>query len=304
MAKLYPPTISGIIPAFCGGTITVPFSMNKAVSRSEVGGFSLKVKNISNDTKEVLSTDDITGIEDGTVFFDFSTYTPVVGQYYKVQLAYKSTNGEIGHYSTVGVTKCTQKPSLIIDGLQAATTNAHIYDYTAIFSTKGNKDTTEKLYTYRWILRDANNVIVQDSGVQMHNVSADDAPNEATETYRISQDFEVGDIYTLQFLATTINGLTLATPRYKLQQKRSVASEIDVDLRASLNYDNGVIILDFSRSATDTISGTFLLSRANQNNKYAWEELKRFDLHNALATEWNFTDYTIEQGQNYIYSLQ
>ena len=51
MAKLYPPNINGTIPAFCNdnGTvlITVPFSMNKAVSKSEVGGFALKIKTVS-----------------------------------------------------------------------------------------------------------------------------------------------------------------------------------------------------------------------------------------------------------------
>jgi hypothetical protein len=48
MAKLYPPNIGGTIPAFYSvGTTTkivVPFSMNKAVGKSEVFGFSLKIK--------------------------------------------------------------------------------------------------------------------------------------------------------------------------------------------------------------------------------------------------------------------
>ena len=47
MAKLYPPNIEGTIPAFyTEGTtkIVVPFSMNKAVGKSEVYGFSLKIK--------------------------------------------------------------------------------------------------------------------------------------------------------------------------------------------------------------------------------------------------------------------
>ena len=47
MAKLYPPIIGGTIPAFYteGATkIVVPFSMNKAVGKSEIFGFSLKIK--------------------------------------------------------------------------------------------------------------------------------------------------------------------------------------------------------------------------------------------------------------------
>ena len=61
MAKLYPPIIEGTLPAFYSNTIenienggmveiTIPFSMNKAVSISEVKGFSLKIKTVSSNT--------------------------------------------------------------------------------------------------------------------------------------------------------------------------------------------------------------------------------------------------------------
>jgi hypothetical protein len=46
MAKLYPPYLEGTIPAFYGGSITVPFTMNRAVGKNEIIGFSLLVKTI------------------------------------------------------------------------------------------------------------------------------------------------------------------------------------------------------------------------------------------------------------------
>ena len=46
MEKLYPPNIAGTLPAFCGKSITIPFSHNRAVSNDEVQGFSLKLKTI------------------------------------------------------------------------------------------------------------------------------------------------------------------------------------------------------------------------------------------------------------------
>jgi hypothetical protein len=50
MAKLFPPLIEGIIPAFYSdnGTvkITVPFSMNRAVNKKQVSGFILKAKTV------------------------------------------------------------------------------------------------------------------------------------------------------------------------------------------------------------------------------------------------------------------
>ena len=77
MAKLYPPNINGTIPAFCNdnGTvlITVPFSMNKAVSKSEVGGFALKIKTVSGPDdyacmKEVLTRRFLHGLEEKAEF--------------------------------------------------------------------------------------------------------------------------------------------------------------------------------------------------------------------------------------------
>lgn len=46
MAKLFPPNIEGTIPAFYGTVLTVPFSMNKAVSKYEVKDFIIKIKTV------------------------------------------------------------------------------------------------------------------------------------------------------------------------------------------------------------------------------------------------------------------
>jgi len=51
MGKLYPPIIESILPA-CYSTnkgmvkITIPFSMNRSVTASQVGGFELKIKTV------------------------------------------------------------------------------------------------------------------------------------------------------------------------------------------------------------------------------------------------------------------
>jgi hypothetical protein len=51
MSKLYPPYIEGTIPAFYtdnekGTVLTVPFSMNKTVSKNSVTGFRAKIKTV------------------------------------------------------------------------------------------------------------------------------------------------------------------------------------------------------------------------------------------------------------------
>jgi hypothetical protein len=46
MAKLYPPSINGTLPAFNGTVLTVPFSMNRTVSWSGFSSLRIKIKTV------------------------------------------------------------------------------------------------------------------------------------------------------------------------------------------------------------------------------------------------------------------
>jgi hypothetical protein len=98
--KLYPPTISSSIPAFYeeNGTvvITVPFSMNRAVSAGSVGGFALKIKTAQSNVwlttlSSSTSNDDISSyVANRTITFkwevteDDNSLTKIkLGQYLK-----------------------------------------------------------------------------------------------------------------------------------------------------------------------------------------------------------------------------
>ena len=56
MAISYPPIIDGSLGSFykdpttSTASITVPFTMNRAVSKNEVKNFKIKIKNINSDT--------------------------------------------------------------------------------------------------------------------------------------------------------------------------------------------------------------------------------------------------------------
>ena len=54
MGRLYPPIINGTIPAFCGTTLVVPFSINKAVSKAEIYQMAVKVKTVNGTLKETI----------------------------------------------------------------------------------------------------------------------------------------------------------------------------------------------------------------------------------------------------------
>ena len=318
MAKLYPPNIEGTIPAFyTEGTtkIVVPFSMNKAVGKSEVYGFSLKIKYVDGnviDTFQVRKNGANSGAssydieEDYKAIFDVSSLktngTIKVGQYYKVQLAYIDVNNEVGYYSTIGVVKYTTHPIITIAGLDESKVNAHQYAYTGVYSQYG-KDSTEKVYSSRFLLTDSNNKIIKDTGYMLHNSTQDDLPYEATDSFLLSRDLEPNQLYYLYFSVKTMNGLECSSIRYRISQLSSVGTELDLGLKADLNYENGYIRLSLVCDEP-IISGTFLISKACSKDDYQWTELKRFDVQSLIPNEWSLLDCTIEQGYTYKYSLQ
>ena len=150
MAKLFPPLIEGTIPAFYSENgivkITIPFSMNRAVSQSQIKGLALKVKTVQSSsylyTAQVINPlyfelEDSpwveiilhSDIEEENSFIQKLK----IGQFYKFQLAYININGEVGYYSTVGVGKYTTKPELSINDLGIGIINMHDYKYIGFY---------------------------------------------------------------------------------------------------------------------------------------------------------------------------
>ena len=135
------PIINGTLPAFYVedgiAEIAVPFSMSRAVNKSEVIAFHLKIKNVQGST--FLKTLRSTNIDfvNSVVYFSMleSELTNFyVGSFYKAQLAYEDTSRTVCYYSTVGVIKYTTRPKVDILGMEESANNGHIYSYTGTYS--------------------------------------------------------------------------------------------------------------------------------------------------------------------------
>lgn len=328
MAKLFPPLVEGTIPAFyCENgivKITIPFSMNKAVSRSQVGGLALKIKTVQSSS--YLYTAQI--IDPFCYELENNPWVSIIlrmdneeekqfiqklrkGQFYKLQLAYLDTNYEVGYYSTVGISKYTTKPILSINDLKVGAINMHTYKYIGFYNQdKINGDTTERVYSYRFDVYDSLNKLVATSGEQLHNSSNDTELYESYDEFLVSQDLQLDQIYRIQYTVTTNSGLVLSTPRYRIMQKLSVDPEIDAILSASVNYDNGYIAINLVGNKDDEgmeklATGAFLLSRACADTNYStWDEISRFKLAAQFPSRQLWKDFTAEQGKSYRYSLQ
>ncbi len=227
--KLYPPNIQGTIPAFAGTTLVVPFSMNRAVSKSEVAGFALKIKTVQGSVVlNDLQADLPHSFKNNTemkVSFDLSNVALNVGQFYRIQLAYVSNNGSVGYYSTVGVVKYTSRPELEIMGFVSGQINSNVDNYTLKYSQKG-QDTSEKMYLSKFKLYSKDNELLKESEEVLHNVSQDTDIAEATEEFALDYALEQDTTYYLQCTVTTINGLVISTPKYRVMEKKSVTHGI------------------------------------------------------------------------------
>jgi hypothetical protein len=326
--RLYPPAIAGTLPAFCGTeTLSVPFSMNRAVSATEVLGFSLKIKTVSGEwkgtlehryegdlKKEAKRIEWAKGVVDSAAVpfslkdkgIEFN-----VGQYYKVQLAYIGLDGMIGIYSTVGVIKYTSTPDVYIENLEFGHINQHNYSYVGIYSQAPKKtadgtlmrDSTEKLYSSYFTITDEDGNIIIQTKEKLHKSFEDEVSYQSAEEIVVSQDLDVNRSYYIQFFTTSLNGLTYPSQKYRIMQRRSISPDVALNLVATLDYDNGFISMKMD-TKEPVISGLFLVSRAASNNGYKWEEFKRFDLQSMLPEKWSLMDCTIEQGVTYKYSIQ
>lgn len=307
MTKLYPPLIEGTIPAFYSekGTafLTVPFSMNRAVGPTDFKGFNLKVKTVQS-SSYIISVDsyDYDGYE---VRFEINSLNNLnVGQYYKLQIAYIDNNGMPGHYSTVGVTKFTTKPNVGISGLSNTILNTHRYDYIGTYSQE-NGDITERVYKSCFKVWDNNDKLIAESDEILHNRLEDINAYESFDRWSLNKELVKNKSYYIQYIVTTLNGMVVGSPKYRIMQKRSIDSDLKASLDVSLNFDNGYIELNLKGQDDELATGSFLITRTSSKSNFTiWDKIYNFTLQGEKPSRLLWKDFTIEQGVSYIYSLQ
>lgn len=324
MAKLYPPYIEGTLPAFCldkngDGELVIPFAHNRAViSTSDVESFAIKIKTVQND---VLLGDVENGYWDDTnniVIFEVSNYKIPdlndlefkIGQYYKIQLAYiERDTHNVGYYSTVGVVKCTSKPTVQIENFDANKVNNNAAEFIGTFTQAENGDVSEKVYSSKFIITDLQGNEIFNTGDVLHSIENNPNSYESHDTVYFNRDLNYGEIYKIQYIVTTTNGLVYSSPRYLLTQQKSIDMELKGKLIAELNYDEGFADIKIEgyideQDKEEIVDGLFILAREDSLNPGVWEELYRFGLKHEYPSGTIFRDFTIEQGKTYTYSLQ
>lgn len=324
MAKLYPPQIEGTIPAFCKSYsanqtyIRVPFAMNKAVSWNDFTHFTIKVKSIQTNNQifyeNILITDNSPNIDKEKMEIYFPVTDKVleeqfkVGTSYKLQIAYRQ-DGTDGYFSTVGIIKYTSNPDVYIADQTNGALQSVNNTYVGVYSQK-NGDVTEKLYSYRFDIRNSDGDLVETSGDLIHNHENDDFNYESNDQYLIIKTLEENKIYTIQYTITTVNGFVKSSPRYRIIQQTTVDPEIKAELQVSMNNENGYVNINLigeknSDGVEYSATGTFLICRSSSEDRYgSWLEVCRFALYGDQPSNYSWKDFTVQHGFDYIYSLQ
>lgn len=322
MAKLYPPQLEGTIPAFCGTSLTVPFIMNKTVGWNEIVGFHLIVKNIQNNSIIYQKASRSYSKDNYEVYFDIDNDKLnlfKIGNSYKIQIAYRANDESqtIGYYSTVAIVKYTTKPDISIVDLEANELHTNRYTYLGKYSQeqrdsngKNLKDSSEKVYSYRFDLYDWNGELVETSGDLLHNHENNESIYETNDKYTIKISLQPNKTYTLYYSVITTNGLKESSPGYRIAEQSTIPPEAEIEFDVIMNQENGYV--DFSiRGKTDengmekNAVGTFLISRSSSEDNFSsWDEMHRFAIFGDKPSKNKWRDFTVQHGFTYIYSLQ
>lgn len=321
--RLYPPIVAGTIPSFyttnTGTSLEVPFSMNVTVSNAAVSGMRLRLKTSS--TNIVLANlfsqkygDDSTN---RSVIYELTNDIVsklIIGNFYKVQLAYVDQSGNDGYYSTVAIVKYTAKPQVQIAGLNMI--SATTISDSKLIGYYTNEDQSEKVYQYRFILSNSKNQEIYNTGWLIHNTQSDSSLYESQDEFLSSININEGEVYKIQYQIITNNGLKLSTTNYEIIKGAVSGSELYVTINAKMDYDNARTIISIypqSKYMTENkldeyaLIGSFRLSRKDYTKKNSlWETIGEVSLNTTVTLNrpYQMMDYAIESGSSYIYSFQ
>lgn len=330
MAKLLPPIVENITPAFYSKNgmvlITIPFFMNRAVNSDNISGIAVKIKSVQSNISlyETFTTEFNIEGSGGHAILKISQNSDEtkaivsklkVGQFYKFQIAYMDLSGEIGYYSNATTSKYTTYPTLSIIGLDINTISPRAYTYSGLYSQK-NKDITEALHSYELRVYDSKNSLVYRSGEKLYNNDNVNSIDESVINFDLDIELEENETYFLAYNVKTVNGLEASSFDYRIIERPTLDAEIQAKVKMSLDQENGCVQIDLVADKDKNgneypATGSFVLTRAcfDKNplegaRTSVWNQLITVNFINEVPTQVLFKDFTVEQGKWYQYSLQ
>jgi hypothetical protein len=82
---------------------------------------------------------------------------------------------------------------------------------------------------------------LETSGEQLHNHENDDKIYETADLFTMIKSLEENKIYSIVYTVTTANGVVKSSPKYRITQQSTIAPEVEADLVATMNEENGYV---------------------------------------------------------------
>ncbi len=279
--RLYPPQIAGTLPAFYKSydsatgvlkesSITIPFTSSALVSSADFIGFYLRLKTSSTNTylfPPIYSKN--YDSKNSTVTFTLTADQSALlneGQYYKVQIAYVSQYVEkettnidddgntiinsvmkklTGYYSTIGVIKCVQEPKVSIQGYSIDSINLFNNELFGVYELSSDSDQTEKVYSYNFSFYLEDGDLYYSTGELLHNNANDNEYGLSVDSVVLSSFIKTSEIYKLVYTVTTINGLVMSSPTYRVTAETLLAPSKNLSILPTANSETGSIKINF-----------------------------------------------------------
>lgn len=211
----------------------------------------------------------------------------------------------VGYFSTVGIIKCVAKPTVTLKDYR--TDNINMFDNTFLgeyIQDTSFGDSTEKVYSYNFCIYNESNELLATSGELVHDATQDTSSDSSEDTWKIYTEFNQGEVYYLQYTVTTLNGLVVASAKYKIMKVISVPVEYNIQLHADVNYDNGYIdvTLEGKQDETPIIHYDLVTSdlRYNSNENY-YIKNQFSDNDYSLITDFSETSWEQLKNENKLY---
>jgi hypothetical protein len=206
----------------------------------------------------------------------------IIGNYYKIQIAYVDNTNQIGYYSTVGVAKYTSKPAVFLANCNSQSLNIHTTEYIGVYRNPG--DPSERVYEYKFTLTSADGEMIETSGWKLHNTYSDNSDIESTDSYIVKTALKSDKSYRLQYSIITNNNLLIEGPKYNIIELDSINANFSASLSTMLDYNNGCVDIKLiGAKDADGLevaeSGAFVLIRTDSSTNFSeWATIISFDL--------------------------
>lgn len=325
MAKLYPPLIEGILPAFTSEIVTheleingetytssskrtyleIQFEHNPSVDKFNTKGMQLYMLAaqdnsliatekfywpIDNQTESLI-------ISDNSIRFELTGYQHklIVGNYYKAQLAYIDSDDTVGYYSTVGIVKYTTAPEVTVTRDNETGTKFQSIVVQSWTDTSNEQlytyyDITEKLYSVIFELYQAkleDDVWVADGkAIATSGIILHNTNNDIGKEQIDEYDFGIDLEQNTYICVVQYTTVNQLTGQQSSKEfSGSTLNLVEKGLNIELSRDNGSILL-------------------KENKEYWRQEIEISDkkLNSWLSLGHKQIDCTIEYGKQYRYS--